>query len=103
MGGCERGCWRCVLAGRRFRESRALDTLATTDSNWVLSWKDYAISIATIHHLSTPERRRNAVQVRILSPFLLLCLTSPPLLDPHPRGQPEPRPNPHLRLGHRTR
>jgi hypothetical protein len=27
--------------------------------------QDYAISIATIHHLATPERRKKAIQVRI--------------------------------------
>lgn len=34
--------------------------------------QDYAISIATIHHLATPERRKKAVQVIVISlgPYL---------------------------------
>jgi len=33
---------------------------------WLLNtFQDYAISIATIHHLSTRERRKRAIQVRV--------------------------------------
>ncbi len=37
--------------------------------------QDYAISIATIHHLATYERRKLAVQVSHASPQELPCVT----------------------------
>ncbi|TFK72198.1 hypothetical protein BDN72DRAFT_836590 [Pluteus cervinus] len=50
---------RCAGSDQPIREVVLGDILG---SNWRAGVFDYAISIATIHHLVTPERRRAAVQ-----------------------------------------
>lgn len=56
------------IAGHRQQEVLQGDAL---QSCWRPGILDYAISIATIHHLSTPERRREAVKnlLTTVSPF----------------------------------
>ncbi|KAH8117374.1 S-adenosyl-L-methionine-dependent methyltransferase [Phellopilus nigrolimitatus] len=69
-------------AGGKERECVLGDALETC---WKDGAFDYAISIATIHHLSTPERRKKSIQVKnqvrhssdiiILTYSLLRCLS----------------------------
>lgn len=63
--------------------------------------QDYAISIATIHHLATGERRRVAVQVLFIALRYYCPLTAPPEANSsHFSGS---WASAHIRVGDRTR
>jgi hypothetical protein len=71
----------------------------TSDTN---ATKDYAISIATIHHLATAERRRHAVKVIGVSiMFRTYMMTSS--IDNPSLPLADSRTSTHIRLGNKTR
>lgn len=65
-----------------------------------MSAKDYAISIATIHHLASHERRKLAVQVG--EGVEVKCVDTDPSTATSTLRFTQPRPRLNLRLGRRA-